>query len=117
MDNTAHDHAALVAELLVEGDRWPVSVHVIDHTSPVDGMTELHPEVACRFDTPTGRPHRLTVAQRSRHPLYLMVALLRRRESRRGGIATERDKGTPRTLLRVSSFSNTTNPLARCTSR
>jgi N-acyl homoserine lactone hydrolase len=40
----------LVAELLVEGDRWPVYVHVIDHPDPrvlVDtGMTELHPAVA-----------------------------------------------------------------------
>ena len=40
----------LVAELLVEGDRWPVCVHVIDHPEArvlVDtGMTELHPAVA-----------------------------------------------------------------------
>src|SRR5690349_14532607 len=40
----------LVAELLVEGDRWPVYVHVIDHPDArvlVDtGMTELRPEVA-----------------------------------------------------------------------
>ena len=40
----------LVAELLVEGDRWPVYVHVIDHPEArvlVDtGMTELHPAVA-----------------------------------------------------------------------
>src|SRR6478609_5184175 len=40
----------LVAELLVEGERWPVYVHVIDHPDArvlVDtGMTELHPEVA-----------------------------------------------------------------------
>jgi N-acyl homoserine lactone hydrolase len=40
----------LVAELLVEGDRWPVHVHVIDHSDArvlVDtGMTELRPEVA-----------------------------------------------------------------------
>jgi N-acyl homoserine lactone hydrolase len=40
----------LVAELLVEGDRWPVYVHVIDHPDArvlVDtGMTELHPAVA-----------------------------------------------------------------------
>src|SRR4051812_6510432 len=40
----------LVAELLVEGERWPVYVHVIDHPADrvlVDiGMTELHPEVA-----------------------------------------------------------------------
>ena len=40
----------LVAELLVEGERWPVYVHVIDHPAArvlVDtGMTELHPEVA-----------------------------------------------------------------------
>jgi len=40
----------LVAELLVEGERWPVSVHVIDHPDArvlVDtGMTELHPAVA-----------------------------------------------------------------------
>ena len=40
----------LVAELLVEGERWPVCVHVIDHPAArvlVDtGMTELHPEVA-----------------------------------------------------------------------
>src|SRR5262245_28953140 len=40
----------LVAEVLVEGDRWPVYVHVIDHPDAcvlVDtGMTELHPEVA-----------------------------------------------------------------------
>src|SRR2546425_6642501 len=39
----------LVAELLVEGERWPVYVHVIDHPAArvlVDtGMTELHPEV------------------------------------------------------------------------
>ncbi|HVW87943.1 MAG TPA: MBL fold metallo-hydrolase [Gaiellaceae bacterium] len=39
----------LVAELLVEGDRWPVYVHVIDHPDArvlVDtGMTELRPEV------------------------------------------------------------------------
>ncbi len=40
----------LVAELLVEGDRWPVYIHVIDHPDArvlVDtGMTELHPAVA-----------------------------------------------------------------------
>jgi N-acyl homoserine lactone hydrolase len=40
----------LVAELLVEGERWPVCVHVIDHPAArvlVDtGMTELRPEVA-----------------------------------------------------------------------
>jgi N-acyl homoserine lactone hydrolase len=40
----------LVAELLVEGERWPVCVHVIDHPDArvlVDtGMTELHPAVA-----------------------------------------------------------------------
>ena len=40
----------LVAELLVEGERWPVYVHVIDHPDArvlVDtGMTELRPEVA-----------------------------------------------------------------------
>src|SRR3954463_11873854 len=40
----------LVAELLVEGERWPVCVHVIDHPDArvlVDtGMTELRPEVA-----------------------------------------------------------------------
>ncbi len=40
----------LVAELLVEGERWPVYVHVIDHPEArvlVDtGMTELRPEVA-----------------------------------------------------------------------
>jgi N-acyl homoserine lactone hydrolase len=40
----------LVAELLVEGERWPVYVHVIDHPDArvlVDtGMTELHPLVA-----------------------------------------------------------------------
>jgi N-acyl homoserine lactone hydrolase len=39
----------LVAELLVEGERWPVYVHVIDHPEArvlVDtGMTELHPAV------------------------------------------------------------------------
>src|SRR5947207_4635474 len=39
-----------VAELLVEGERWPLCVHVIDHPAArvlVDtGMTELHPEVA-----------------------------------------------------------------------
>ncbi len=39
-----------MAELLVEGDRWPVYVHVIDHPDArvlVDtGMTELRPEVA-----------------------------------------------------------------------
>ena len=39
-----------MAELLVEGDRWPVYVHVIDHPDArvlVDtGMTELHPAVA-----------------------------------------------------------------------
>ena len=38
----------LVAELLVEGERWPVCVHVIDHPDArvlVDtGMTELRPE-------------------------------------------------------------------------
>jgi len=42
--------AVLVAELLVEGERWPVCVHVIDHPDGrvlVDtGMTELHPAVA-----------------------------------------------------------------------
>jgi N-acyl homoserine lactone hydrolase len=42
--------ALLVAELLVEGDRWPVYVHVVDHPDArvlVDtGMTELHPAVA-----------------------------------------------------------------------
>src|ERR1044071_6698990 len=40
----------LVAELLGEGERWPVYVHVIDHPAArvlVDtGMTELHPAVA-----------------------------------------------------------------------
>jgi len=40
----------LVAELLVEGERWPVYVHLIDHPDArvlVDtGMTELHPAVA-----------------------------------------------------------------------
>src|SRR6187399_1741279 len=40
----------LVTELLVEGDRMPVYVHVIDHPEArvlVDtGMTELHPAVA-----------------------------------------------------------------------
>ena len=40
----------LVAELLVEGEQWPVYVHVIDHPDArvlVDtGMTELHPAVA-----------------------------------------------------------------------
>jgi N-acyl homoserine lactone hydrolase len=40
----------LVAELLVEGGRWPVYVHVIDHPDGrilVDtGITELRPEVA-----------------------------------------------------------------------
>jgi N-acyl homoserine lactone hydrolase len=40
----------LVAELLVEGERWPVYVHVIDHPDArvlVDtGMTELRREVA-----------------------------------------------------------------------
>src|SRR5213595_2779453 len=40
----------LVAELLVEGERWPLCVHVIDHPAArvlVDtGMTELRPEVA-----------------------------------------------------------------------
>jgi glyoxylase-like metal-dependent hydrolase (beta-lactamase superfamily II) len=40
----------LVAELLVEGERWPVCVHVIDHPDAcvlIDtGMTELHPAVA-----------------------------------------------------------------------
>jgi N-acyl homoserine lactone hydrolase len=40
----------LVAELLVEGERWPVYVHVIDHPDGrvlVDtGMTQLHPAVA-----------------------------------------------------------------------
>ena len=40
----------LVAELLVEGERWPVYVHVIDHPDArvaemLDtGMTELHPD-------------------------------------------------------------------------
>ena len=37
----------LVAELLVEGERWPVPVHVIEHPDArvlVDtGMTELRP--------------------------------------------------------------------------
>lgn len=40
----------LVAELLAEGERMPVYVHVIDHPDArvlVDtGMTELHPAVA-----------------------------------------------------------------------
>jgi len=40
----------LVADLLVEGERWPVYVHVIDHPDArvlVDtGMTELHEAVA-----------------------------------------------------------------------
>jgi N-acyl homoserine lactone hydrolase len=40
----------LAAELLVEGERWPVYVHVIDHPDArvlVDtGMTVLHPAVA-----------------------------------------------------------------------
>jgi N-acyl homoserine lactone hydrolase len=39
-----------VADLLVEGERWPVCVHVIDHPEArvlVDtGLTELRPEVA-----------------------------------------------------------------------
>ena len=39
-----------VAELLVEGERWPVYVHVIDHPDArvlVDtGLTQLHPAVA-----------------------------------------------------------------------
>jgi N-acyl homoserine lactone hydrolase len=39
-----------VADLLVEGERWPVYVHVIEHPDArvlVDtGMTELHPAVA-----------------------------------------------------------------------
>src|SRR2546422_8598747 len=39
-----------MAELLVEGERWPVYVQVIDHPAArvlVDtGITELHPEVA-----------------------------------------------------------------------
>ena len=39
----------VVAELLVEGERWPVCVHVIDHPDArvlIDtGMTELRPEV------------------------------------------------------------------------
>jgi N-acyl homoserine lactone hydrolase len=40
----------LVADLLAEGERMPVYVHVIDHLDArvlVDtGMTELHPTVA-----------------------------------------------------------------------
>jgi N-acyl homoserine lactone hydrolase len=40
----------LVAELLVEGERWPVNVHLVDHPDGrvlVDtGMTEVRPEVA-----------------------------------------------------------------------
>ena len=40
----------LVAELLVEGERMPVYVHIIDHPEGrvlVDtGMTELHPLLA-----------------------------------------------------------------------
>ena len=40
----------LVAELLIEGERWPVYVHLIDHPEArvlVDtGFTELRPEVA-----------------------------------------------------------------------
>ena len=40
----------LVADLLAEGERWPVYVHVIEHPDArvlVDtGMTELHPAVA-----------------------------------------------------------------------
>ncbi len=40
----------LVADLLVEGERWPVYVHIIEHPDArvlVDtGMTELHPAVA-----------------------------------------------------------------------
>jgi N-acyl homoserine lactone hydrolase len=40
----------LVAELLVQGERWPVYVHVIDHPDArvlIDtGMTERHPAVA-----------------------------------------------------------------------
>jgi N-acyl homoserine lactone hydrolase len=51
-----------MAELLVEGERWPVYVHVIDHPDArvlVDtGMTELHPAVADldpRIVRPTGR--------------------------------------------------------------
>src|SRR5437762_11211237 len=39
-----------MAELLVEGERWPVYVHVIDHPAARDlvdtGITQLHPEVA-----------------------------------------------------------------------
>jgi N-acyl homoserine lactone hydrolase len=42
--------AVLVATLLVEGERWPVYVHVIEHPDArvlVDtGMKELHPAVA-----------------------------------------------------------------------
>ena len=45
-----HRHAGPVADLLAEGERMPVYVHVIDHPDGrvlVDtGMTELHPAVA-----------------------------------------------------------------------
>ena len=50
MSSTPTITPLLVAELLVEGVRWPVYVHVIDHPDArvlVDtGMTELHPAVA-----------------------------------------------------------------------
>ncbi len=50
MASTPDIAPVLVAELLVEGERWPVYVHVIDHPDArvlVDtGMTELRPEVA-----------------------------------------------------------------------
>ena len=40
----------LAAELLVEGERWPVYVHLVDHPDgrvlADTGMTELHPAVA-----------------------------------------------------------------------
>ena len=62
----------LVAELLAEGERMPVYVHVIDHPDArvlVDtGMTELHPAVADldpRLD-PTERAGRLR-PRRHRH--------------------------------------------------
>ena len=53
----------LVAELLVEGERWPVCVHVIDHPDArvlVDtGMTELRPELA-DFD-----PHLIPLSEQA----------------------------------------------------
>jgi N-acyl homoserine lactone hydrolase len=44
----------LVAELLVEGERWPVYVHVIDHPTPAC-LSTLHDGAASRGRGPRSR--------------------------------------------------------------